>query len=558
MGMLASGFVIANAAQPSPADAGTVKPIASNQPAYALKWTPSTAYLRGQQVISPNDDVTTAIVSHTSSATFATDAQKWALSSTFARPPRASSSIQYVTPNGTAGASGTSWGTAKNSFEEAIASFGGYGQGVVYGVGTFVRSTPLRIPGRVRLVGGAGFTGSDAPGEGALVFKAAPGATLDSVLLCGQADGDMWHFGGVENLMVDGNHSNGASCSGIRVDGFGENAYLRRIMVNDCAGSGFLMTGQHAVGHVEDCTANSNLAGGFRFTKNTTGSFRILGNSGTCRMVGISGDANVPALLWADGAQSLDVMGMKHEYKVNSTDNAVLWEGDWDGGGRGRLMLTGSSDPLAGAGSVGGDCVKIAGTAHPAITLAGFGAHNWTNLINDTVAGLVVPNQGGANPGFVYWCTDGDDSAVMHSQGGFVTHNLRALTGGITLGNGNRNTIDGQLCAYNAAGTDLAPIFERKNDNIHIGDINGVMSGGGLILSGGWSYSQKIEGTRYSWANFGSGCFGVDVPFKLKDYTTATRPAASKGIGVCVYDSTLGKPIWSDGTVWKDATGTTV
>ena len=88
MGMAASmGVVFVNAAQPSAVAAGTVKPIAATQPAYALKWTPSTAYLRGQQVISPNDDVTAAIIAHTSCATFATDAQKWALSSTFGRPP---------------------------------------------------------------------------------------------------------------------------------------------------------------------------------------------------------------------------------------------------------------------------------------------------------------------------------------------------------------------------------------------------------------------------------------------------------------------------------------
>ena len=41
--------------------------------------------------------------------------------------------------------------------------------------------------------------------------------------------------------------------------------------------------------------------------------------------------------------------------------------------------------------------------------------------------------------------------------------------------------------------------------------------------------------------------------------TTANRPAASTvGAGAQWYDTTLGKPIWSNGTVWKDATGATV
>lgn len=42
-------------------------------------------------------------------------------------------------------------------------------------------------------------------------------------------------------------------------------------------------------------------------------------------------------------------------------------------------------------------------------------------------------------------------------------------------------------------------------------------------------------------------------------YTTAGRPSASTaGAGATVYDTTLSKPIWSDGTVWRDAAGTSV
>lgn len=41
--------------------------------------------------------------------------------------------------------------------------------------------------------------------------------------------------------------------------------------------------------------------------------------------------------------------------------------------------------------------------------------------------------------------------------------------------------------------------------------------------------------------------------------TTGNRPAASTaGVSAMFYDTTLGKPIWSNGTVWKDASGTTV
>lgn len=42
-------------------------------------------------------------------------------------------------------------------------------------------------------------------------------------------------------------------------------------------------------------------------------------------------------------------------------------------------------------------------------------------------------------------------------------------------------------------------------------------------------------------------------------YSTAGRPAAATaGVGAMVFDTTLGKPIWSDGAGWKDATGAAV
>lgn len=42
-------------------------------------------------------------------------------------------------------------------------------------------------------------------------------------------------------------------------------------------------------------------------------------------------------------------------------------------------------------------------------------------------------------------------------------------------------------------------------------------------------------------------------------YTTGTRPsAATSGDGAMVYDTTINKPIWSDGTVWRDSAGTAV
>lgn len=53
----------------------------------------------------------------------------------------------------------------------------------------------------------------------------------------------------------------------------------------------------------------------------------------------------------------------------------------------------------------------------------------------------------------------------------------------------------------------------------------------------------------------------ADVKAKLVQiennaYTTAARPTVTVA-GTCIFDTTLGKPIWWNGSGWVDATGTT-
>ena len=41
-------------------------------------------------------------------------------------------------------------------------------------------------------------------------------------------------------------------------------------------------------------------------------------------------------------------------------------------------------------------------------------------------------------------------------------------------------------------------------------------------------------------------------------YPSSQRPDAAKvGTGAAIFDTTLAKPLWSDGSVWRDATGAT-
>lgn len=58
----------------------------------------------------------------------------------------------------------------------------------------------------------------------------------------------------------------------------------------------------------------------------------------------------------------------------------------------------------------------------------------------------------------------------------------------------------------------------------------------GETISGDWTFSSQI---------------------RLPNYTTGSRPTAI-GVGVAIFDTTLGIPIWWDGSNWIDATGATV
>ena len=84
-----------------------------------------------------------------------------------------------------------------------------------------------------------------------------------------------------------------------------------------------------------------------------------------------------------------------------------------------------------------------------------------------------------------------------------------------------------------------------------------------LSASEGWTLSDAIK--------YGAGAGTVPAApagvtslhphqtFRTGQSATGSRPSASDvGQGSQFFDTTLNKPIWSNGTVWKDAAGTTV
>ncbi|MFZ5964864.1 DUF2793 domain-containing protein [Thalassococcus sp. BH17M4-6] len=51
----------------------------------------------------------------------------------------------------------------------------------------------------------------------------------------------------------------------------------------------------------------------------------------------------------------------------------------------------------------------------------------------------------------------------------------------------------------------------------------------------------------------------VSGPVRPGSYASASRPdAAAQGAGAMIYDTGLAQPLWSDGTIWRDATGTAI
>lgn len=85
-----------------------------------------------------------------------------------------------------------------------------------------------------------------------------------------------------------------------------------------------------------------------------------------------------------------------------------------------------------------------------------------------------------------------------------------------------------------------------------------------IIFPGGNIYLGSDLGAFLTWGGNGvvatSGGGPGKGSFRAGDgWSTANRPtAANAGAGAQGYDTTLGKPIWSDGTAWRDAMGNVV
>jgi hypothetical protein len=66
---------------------------------------------------------------------------------------------------------------------------------------------------------------------------------------------------------------------------------------------------------------------------------------------------------------------------------------------------------------------------------------------------------------------------------------------------------------------------------------------------------QLNQNLRIYFNNLDSFLVAISTP---QNGTTANRPTQNLQVGQFYFDTTLGYPIWYNGTVWKNASGTTV
>lgn len=87
----------------------------------------------------------------------------------------------------------------------------------------------------------------------------------------------------------------------------------------------------------------------------------------------------------------------------------------------------------------------------------------------------------------------------------------------------------------------------------HLGEAGQVYVGDGVVAWGG-DFDVELRRTAA-----GSLSMAGTQTFKTGQAATASRPsAATRGKGAQFYDTTLNRPIWSDGVTWRDAAGTAV
>lgn len=144
-----------------------------------------------------------------------------------------------------------------------------------------------------------------------------------------------------------------------------------------------------------------------------------------------------------------------------------------------------------------------------------------------------------------------------------ISNNIETLAGAISI---NASATLSTRSFFNQSGYGtygpVSPDYTVKGDNprIVIDDDSGATAYKYSYesSSGNLNMLDNSDGNIYAYE--GSQTVPTHyfkAPVRLPQYTTGNRPSASNsGAGASIFDTTLGQPIWSDGTNWVDADGT--
>jgi len=343
-------------------------------------WAPTTAYALGQKVVSPGNDVVSAVAAFTSGATY--DPTKWLQSSTFAPHGRVFNVKDYgAVGNGVA----DDTAAIQAAIEAARMQTGKRGGTVLIPAGKYMISAPLKFYVAVSIIGEGWSLDSAAYNNTTL---AATAGFVGSAILLQDADGQTvsdpatrpdrsWHWGTIERMLLQGNGITGPH--GIDPGWCGEASTIRNVSATNC-NSGIYLNNTQASCTLENVSMFTCAIG-----------LNCDNIDGQVRVFGLSGDNNT-SLLRVKGsrATAVTVTGLKGESYTAGKGDPLIDVVDLLGG---ALTIIGG---FARTNAARTQCIKIsqpAGTSDKArIALIGFDCHVlYTNLLNDVVDNRTIP-----------------------------------------------------------------------------------------------------------------------------------------------------------------------
>jgi hypothetical protein len=214
-----------------------------------------------------------------------------------------------------------------------------------------------------------------------------------------------------------------------------------------------------------------------------------------------------------DGGDGIIANSFIYAGPTNLTPTAGV---EWESGG--GLKMTGNKVNNRGSArfAVGLNCAVTDGISTSVLVVV-------ANSFENVDYGVLVQNLGPSNTG-------------TFSKLTIASNEILAIQYGVAISAGATGKISGVNITGNVGSGGSGLIRVHQVAGVDIG-LNTATSGSYLVV-GSSVTNLFIDG----------------IP-----YTTAARPAAGvMRAGSRYYDTTLSKPVWSDGTTWRDAAGTSV